>query len=81
MGGRSWKRGQGDLRVTLSMWAPGRPFPFILREIGRHEKILSQGVKFIDIAGCGFANRTRGLRWGVPRARMEARPPIRRPLQ
>lgn len=44
------------------------------------EKILSQGVKFTDIAGCGFEIRTWGLRWGMLRTRMEAGPLIRRPL-
>ena len=42
------RSGRGWGLVILSMWAPGSPFPFILKG---DEEILSQGVKFADIAG------------------------------
>lgn len=42
------RSGSGWGLVTLSMWAPRRPFPFILREMRRREN-LSQGVKFMTL--------------------------------
>lgn len=44
--------------ATPSMWAPGRPVAFILREMRKHEKILSKEVKFTDITGCFFEKRS-----------------------